>query len=592
MLIIYDGLGITQDNLSRWIFQKLDTFFENGSTEYDIEFDFADKTFSHEINFVELFNTESKGYKWAHSTSNYFSSIADVLIGIKVENDETDVRSTYRLSFILDKATFDSYPNFDSLRCHKLSFSNTVFKKGARFRHIDLDEVLFEPRELSADATFFHREKADIENGILRGDFKGRIGKFQYRHQLEGDGTTFLIGMKFTEQAKFTDCVLDKIQFSFIDEASMSKCFFANSMIEDAKFYNCDFPYQIDHFGYLYKDWFGKSYVKSFILSAGLVALFCWLAQGIQWTTLAFFPIIIFIIPMLYLFLMYSFWYLPNKFFKTNGATHMAVADDIAMIKKQKIEYQEANYRTIREVYRQLRINFEKHGDYQTAGDFYYSQRYCEVINFGGLHNRQFLQTIILSIHYVANGFGERWLRAFVWFWMVLIGFTFIYVPNVDFISTKSTPEYFLNAYDGNDTNTSHTRYKRDDKTSSYDDLNKSNFMLIASTTYQDTNVNYIKDNNRSIAFVEQKDKNKTIFAFDNRFDYQYSEQYIPILHKDIDISFAHSLSKMIAPFISEEKKWFQDRTEKAYYLGFLESILLWIFFLAFVFAVKNRIRR
>ena len=60
----------------------------------------------------------------------------------------------------------------------------------------------------------------------------------------------------------------------------------------------------------------------------------------------------------------------------------------------------------------------------------------------------------------------------------------------------------------------------------------------------------------------------------------------------EFEVKFAHSLSKMIAPFISEEKKWFQDRSSKAYYIGFLETILLWIFFLAFVFAVKNRIRR
>lgn len=154
MKISFEYNEFKQDSLSVWIFQKLDTFFENGGAEYDIEFDFSGKTFSHEINFTELFSIESNGYKWAYSTSKHFSSIADVLIGVKVDNDKTDEKPIYRLSFIFDKSTFYNYSNFKNLRCHKLSFDDTVFEKGVHFGHIDADEIIFKPRKLGADATF------------------------------------------------------------------------------------------------------------------------------------------------------------------------------------------------------------------------------------------------------------------------------------------------------------------------------------------------------------------------------------------------------------------------------------------------------
>jgi len=224
--------------------------------------------------------------------------------------------------------------------------------------------------------------------------------------------------------------------------------------------------------------------------------------------------------------------------------------------------------------------------DFQKAGEFFYSQRYTELsTSLSSPLNKgkwQIGQHLLLSLHHIVNGFGERWLRAFVWFVITLFGFAFFaYTPNKDFISTKSTPEYFLNAYKNpyyqNTNNEENTiaNLRFDDSNFAKYIFEKKDFMLLASVKNR-------KD-----------EQNKTIFAYDNRFDYHYTEQYIPMLkNDDTSIFIAHSLSKMIAPFISEEKKWFQDRSEKAYYLGFLETILLWIFFLAFVFAVKNRIRR
>lgn len=387
----------------------------------------------------------------------------------------------------------------------------------------------------------------------------------------------------FDEKAEFTDAILDNVVFSYIEKESMSRCFFANSFLENAEFYNCDFPYQIDRFGYLSKDRYGKSYIGSLLFSIIMSVFYCWIIMYKQW---GFLPILLLTLPMLYLFIMYSLWYLPNKLFKTNTSTHKAIGDDIAMIKIQKQEHQEDNYRTIREVYRQLKINFEKHGDYQSAGDFYYSQRYCEMINFGGIFNKQFLQTLILGVHYFINGFGERWLRAFVWFLLTIFGFAFLYTPNEDFISTKSTPEHFFYAYKDDDGT---CRIDFNESNATNDIKQKAHFIIIAKSNFEDKNTTY-KIYNKEISTAA--DKNKTVFAFDNRFDYHSNEQYIPMLKDEFVTKLIYSFSKTIAPFVSDERKWFQDRSGNAHILAFTESILLWIFFAAFAVAVNNRIRR
>lgn len=564
-------INLYKNGFLRHLKFDLNKIFDCLATDYAGECKHIHISFD-EQNFCEVRDFEDK--KFTDILIEICDENIDRLFYLNLKNYLLGRNSHFKLDISFDKAIFESYPNFDNLRCHKLSFSNTVFKKGARFRHINVDDVLFEPRELSADATFFHREKADIDAGKLRGDKMGRIGRFKYRHQLEGDGTTFLIGMNFTERAEFTDCVLDKIQFSFIDEGSMSKCFFANSMMEDAKFYNCDFPSLADTHSVLAKDSTNKP------AGLALSAIFIF-ATYLMATADAFIFAVALIAAMYSIFITMPIFDLFGMFFRTvfkvNANTHKAIADDIEMIKKQKKEHQEDNYKTIREIYRQLKNNFDKHGDYQTAGDFYYSQRYCEAVNFGGTFRRQFAQTIILWIHYSINGFGERWLRAFIWFLVTLLGFAFLYMPNEDFISTKSTPEYFLNAYHKDGNKTSQVAFNREKITGKACDANDSHFMEIATTSYKDD---------------DKKDINKTFYAYDSRFDFDYTSQLIPILKNEFEVKFAHSLSKMIAPFISEEKKWFQDRSSKAYYIGFLETILLWIFFLAFVFAVKNRIRR
>lgn len=584
---------IFANNISFDIRQALSDYFANKISENDIlnlSFDTEKFDKEYEINFKELLleiceNDENE------------AGFSDFKNYLNRENDK------FKLAMSFDKAVFENYPSFDELRCHKLSFSNTIFKKGVRLRHIDVDEVLFEPRELGADATFFHREKANIDEGVLRGKEIGKIGKFKYRHQLEGGGTTFLIGMRFTKKAEFTDCVLDKVQFSFMDENSMSKCFFANSIIENTRFYNCSFPYR-ENVSMPFQFLDGKSFVVHLVapmlfsiffyccvclfsklnlfaqntspylysIMSFLVFIFIFISAAIFNTTL--------FMPFMKLIGKISVW---TIFLKINH--HIHVGDD--EIAEANNEFKKSNRETVREIYRQLKINYDKSGDHQQAGEFYYSQKYWEMV---GRRDNLFKfvasQALLIDVHHFINGFGERWFRAFVWFVLTITMFAFLAQPNENFISTKSTPEYFLNAFQ--ETNSTHKiDFNESNVTDKLD--KKAHFILIATTSFENGSTTY-KPNSEGLSHTP--DKNKTIYAFDSRFDYHYTTQYIPMLKDDYGIKIAYSLSKMIAPFVSEEKKWFQDRSERGYYLGFLESILLWIFFVAFLLAVKNRIRR
>lgn len=587
---------IIADNISLDIRQVLRDYFASKTSDNDVlALSFDNEKFTQEINFKELLFEVCNSNEYEYG----FKDFADYLNG---KNDK------FKLVMSFDKAIFDIYPNFDGLRCHKLSFNNTVFEKGARFRHIDVDEVLFEPRRLDADATFFHRKKADIDAGILRGKEIGKIGRFKYRHQLEGDGTTFLIGMRFTERAEFTDCVLDKVQFSYLDENSLSKCYFANSIIGKARFYNCTFhfsPNFITAFRFIENKQKVLAYSALFATPIVIIGLLFFVGSMIE----VIFYIFLIMLPFMVVLggsIFNTSYFMPlmkllekiiDSILELQINRHITTADDSIATQNISPEQNKINRETVREIYRQLKISYSESGDYQKAGEFYYSQRYWETVGDGkGFYGFFSSQQLLMDIHHWVNGFGERWLRAFVWFLLTIFGFAFFaYTPNEDFISTKSTPEYFLNAYnDGDKNKTSKIAFNTDKKTGKIENVNSSHFMEIATTNYKDSSVEYIKDKNKSIVAKQTKDINKTFYAFDNRFDFYYTSQFIPVLktENNFDLELTHSLSKMIAPFISEEKKWFQDRSQNAYYLGFLETILLWIFFLAFVFAVKNRIRR
>jgi uncharacterized protein YjbI with pentapeptide repeats len=64
------------------------------------------------------------------------------------------------------------------------------------------------------------------------------------------------------------------------------------------------------------------------------------------------------------------------------------------------------------------------------------------------------------------------------------------------------------------------------------------------------------------------------------------------ISKNNYQIQLLYSASQFIAPFIPKNKAWFKVNSYDAMYLTILESILLFLFFGAFILAIKNRIKR
>lgn len=589
MTIFYNKPVATQDSLSLWFFREMSNYFNCGSIHKDVTFVFTETTFYGEIIFVKLFSKCSKGYIWISKKNRKNLALVEALIqNIEPKKYGAD-NLKCEITFIFNKTTFEGYPNFDNLRCHKLSFSNTIFKKGARFRHIDVDEMLFEPRELSADATFFHREKADIENGILRGKEIGKIGKFKYRHQLEGDGTTFLIGMRFTEKAEFTDCVLDKVQFSYLDEDSLLKCYFANSVMGEAIFYNCTFPFNsnaITQFHFIEDKPKILAFFSLLVMPIAIFGSLFFVGSIIElmfYILLAASPLMVILGGSLFnssyfMPLMKFFEKIIDKTLELKINRHIATGDDYIAAQNISPEQNKINRETVREVYRQLKINYDNSGDHQKAGEFYYSQRYWEMAggskNLFGYASAQLLLT---EIHHWINGFGERWLRAFVWFWMVVVAFAFLLKPNIDYISTPNTPSFLLkpqkieNGVEYFNKNIAQLKTEYEKK------INE--LPWYSQPFIGKSSINF--ENNASIIVLKTVENNGSIS----------NKVCLPL--NEWSSRFVYSFDKLYTPLrFSPQSSWFEATSTDINWLGILETILLWFFLGSFIAAVKNRIRR
>ncbi len=578
MVSQYNYISTREGALSFWLFQEIDKYCEDNDI-FDFCFDFSKVVFNDLLQLVKLFDESSDGYQWARENSQDFTKVLDVIQGINVDDSEKPI---YRLHFKFDKAIFHKSVDLTNMRCYKLSFEDTIFHQDAKFAFVDVEEFIYKPYQLDVDVTFYHRERANMAEGKLRGDIKGGIRAFYFRHHLQGSGKTYFVGVNFQKAAYFQDVNLENVVFSYIDRVSMSKCYFANSLLENTQFYKCEFDY-MPNFPIPFSSYNVK--IVALLMIVGLI-FYGFISPDIP-LLLSIFIALPFVnlifMPMMYCIQKFSLLKTLDLFESVNQ--HICIADDKALVEDflQKHKKQDENFKSLREIYRQLRINHEKHGDWQLAGEFYYSQRYCEIIT--QIDIKQQLQGMVLGIHHVVNGFGERWFRASVWVCVTLGLFAlFGGEPNRDYVSTKSTPEYLLVAHKPmSDTNASdyNRTYYQEFNESNVTDKNVSgqaHFMLYSKTTYL-----YSKD---------KENEPKDILAYDNRFDYGYSKQYIPMLKNSFEVKLLHSLSKFVSPFTSSEKQWFQDRSSKAYFGGFAETMLLWLFFGGFILAVKNKIKR
>lgn len=541
---------LNQTYLKEFIEETLNNFFsENNQDCTKIDFKFDDSTIKFELKVLDFFSKIS-----IHS-----SKMDDFYDSLRGKN------ARFEISFSFKNTIFEKCPSFDHLHCHSLDFYNTVFKQGAKIRWVTAKEIDYSPRTLDADVTFVHEGYADIDNKKLSILKISSIQKLKFRHNLEGNGWTYFIGLHITEKADFTNTVLNKVHFS---NMNMENCYFANAIIQDTRFINCDFPKTKDLWtGAMSKTGNITNNAKLYGLVATilffliLVALIWMLGSLDQWLILSI--LLLFSIP----FFVYPFLFLNKYLFGWHErfCMHFSTADEKLAFEEKNPELFSKNINLVREIYRQLRTNLEKNNDFQKAGEFYFSQRHIEaaMFDFEDPTKSAMQQLLMYSLHWI-NGFGERWVRSFVWFFLTIIIFSFAFVPNNDFIATPETPPFLLQIPDDNIT--VHDNYFPARTLSFPKDYNQTKFANNENILYR------LTDNNTTVKI----------------------EKYVIKFKEDdnLNVRLTYSLSHLVAPFTPDEKKWFTTHSEKAYILGFLETILLWLFAFAGAVAINNRIKR
>lgn len=539
--------------LKEFIEESLNDFFSEKNQDCTkIHFMFDDSTIKFEMKVLDFF-----------SKININSTQIDDF------NDSLKGKNThYEISFSFKNTIFEKCPSFDNLHCYSLNFYNTVFKQGAKIRWITAKEIDYSPRTLDADVTFAHEGYADIDNKKLSVLNTSSIQKLKFRHNLEGNGWTYFIGLHITEKADFTNTVLNKVHFS---NMNMNNCYFANAIIQDTRFINCNFPQMKDLWtgamsktGYISNDPKRYGFIATLLFFSTLGVLIWLLAHFFEsWILISI--LLIFAIPFFnYPFLfIYKYFLGKNKHF----CIHFATADEKLAFEEKDPELFSKNINLLREVYRQLRTNLEKNNDFQKAGEFYFSQRHMELalFDFEDPTKSAMQQLLMHSLHWI-NGFGERWVRSFVWLFLTIIIFSFVFVPNKDFVATTETPTFMLEECSPG----IRTSVNYNSITSL--SLPKNTKMKFANNE----NIFYHLSDDNTTVKIE-----KRVIKFD-QFD----------IFKGIKVRLTYSLSHLVAPFTPDEKKWFTTHSEKAYILGFLETILLWLFAFAGAVAINNRIKR
>lgn len=511
---------------------------------------------------------------------------------------EYDFRNKNLSEFDIDftNSIFKKNIRFDNLKCKKLIFKDTLFLDGGAIKNRDedknlqIEELEFRPYSLESDFVIDLGSYVNRENSLVELDNQGVIKQIKFENHKVGEGKIFFIGLnKYAEKVDFRNMLLDKVYFQ---NCNLEKCFFLNSKIDKTEFRNCYFPQNQNRL--LNNQITGKNESIAFLLVFPLLFVVTYFI--IEKQILEVFSISVYFLIFLSIFYLIIFLSSLNLWIElisfiierinskikrirkvdnylNSFNVHFCIADEIIIYKefdnflriKDKKTFErnkkklEISLDSLSSSYSQLKDNF-RDKDFQISGDFFYSQRYSELLS---QHRKLFLDILVFNIHHFISGFGERYLKPLIWFVLTIILFTFSLVPNKDFISTSSTPLFLIQDFD-----------------------QKNNILNIQSSFLNVLNIpEYKKD------MLKDGDK---LFGYDNRFNYHINEQKVLKLEesKFLKINLIHSFSNMLYPFTPEQKRWFQNISEKAVFLSLLESILLWYFAVAFILALWHRIKR
>jgi len=241
---------------------------------------------------------------------------------------------------------------------------------------------------------------------------------------------------------------------------------------------------------------------------------------------------------------------------------HIGTADE-KQFEKNKNNSNETIFETqksLQNLYEQLANNFEHHNKFLNK-EFIYSSNYHQTYL---LKKTNYSLYFVNSIHKYLNGFGQRFVRAFILFLGILLisSYYFSRKANIDFIATHNTPSLLLKLQDTNTSN-----------------FNIDDFSL--------TIWKYNKDN-----FKDFNNNANILYGYDNRYNFNsVKEQKIMKLTSEFKVGFCKSISNLFYPFTPESKNWFQNISIQGFISSFIETILLWISLLAFFRALWNRIK-
>ena len=487
--------------------------------------------------------------------------------------DIKDLKTDLKVDFT--KTIFLEYFRMDNLHCKELIFKDTEFHKGGGIKNrnrednIHIEKLIFRPFSVQSDFVIDIGQYANEEGGIET-KITGTIKEIEFENHKEGNGIVYFVGLnEKTEKADFRNRILDNVSFQNCD---LSHVYFLNSKIDKTEFRNCEFPHVeegltlnvIDEANNDIKSLFSGLFlmILLYLLGSGLIEVSFLNNENFIYKLLQviypFIPLLViaFVIPIFktiyYIEFFISHSIPENKFQFINKIKtihyHKGTADEVKITPKIGFTVSSENKSQMQEIlssiealYRQLKVNFNKK-DFQLSGDFFFSQRLMEV--YGSKYKDNLIERSILIIHHGLNGFGEKFIKPAIFFIATLFIFTSMYNSNKDFIATDQTPKFFT---------------------------------IVA------TEVNQSMPYYRNQIFSVIKDGNSSITK----------KKFIPEkLDNDWITKFTYSASQFISPFTAKNRAWFKTVSSKAAILNIIEMILLYLFFGAFILALKNRIKR
>jgi len=475
--------------------------------------------------------------------------------------------SFYRVSLKFENIIFKGKVSFKEITLKSLEFKDVTFKENVGIKNLFIETLILRPYRI--DAHIVVNIGSHAINGVVLSSGKYKIDKIFFEDPHICNGKIYFIGINRSTSADFTNRNLENVIFQNCNFENTS---FLNSFLKESKFLNCEFPLVRNEGKKLFLGWESFLLITLYILT--IIILFIRFFTVILNDSLYIEYIniyLFFTLPFLFIVILYILFYgLDNILsrFNTLIGNHYGIKDEVNILehiikicncKKNTKEYNQLYRQTlsnIESIYTDLKINFKNNGDEQKAGDFYYASSLSKIVL-----SKRFIDSIILMGSYIINGFGERPLRSFYSVVIILIFLSVYQTPNINYIATSATPMFLLKAEKNIKNNITIL------------DINESfqKYMII-----NDTN-------------------NKGIYSFDLHFrklDKNIKEYYIPKLQESLITRMYYATSHIVAPFMQESRKWFQNIGTISYEISIVTSLLLWLFLVGMMKAVFNRIKR